>query len=684
MMQEQNPEERTTAPATVQAVPVQPMSPSAVTKVGFEQPAEEPHRQVLSRSHPDGQIEYHATSITPPSPPFNSIHRNDEMPTPVVATLPSMQDATADIAPAMPTPATTAPSSERVHSPITFENFPARIKSAKDAHYKRGNIFAKTRQMLRSQTTKTIVVSARGHERAGYVPMMRTRPALHKRRYSVDIVTKNWNDWKQLGWEQSESVEVRLPTYSASKKPSSALTIQDHANDTQKKFIGPPYHENEPRVQYGQPVPLPDPRRHMALNNFFACLPPFNDEIYLELGDATIRNDAFRYIEFGDGSYGIEAWMRGESLDMAMEILKREQRCDAYSIDIANSNNAQIFYMAAMCNDGSGQAYDNYRARFRNKRWIFVVVNDAFGGVESDDTKGSHWALIALDRRTKCVHYYDSLYLLYQSNQAIARDVGKGLLLILEEDIHRWHFQPEWHCPNQTRDNLCTEDIGPCGPFVYKMTEMLICMIKQNQTADGEGESGLRLLSGFSQYFGRIFNSHHVRWGIQRAMIFWKCHLDLPRFVYEHDQTALFDEDLPFSLEPPAIVETLGQPVFPNQQQHNGISNHSANARTPSPEILAADNQVINESDTDCLLYNLDGGGRSDAASSGSFETIHLESPDHFSAAGSASDGQHNGDDNSIRGEETGNFDEVLSANKDNTHTSTTALPSDDDDVQAV
>jgi hypothetical protein len=70
--------------------------------------------------------------------------------------------------------------------------------------------------------------------------------------------------------------------------------------------------------------------------------------------------------------------MPGESLDMALEVLRRDEDCDTYGIDIANTTVAQICYFAATSSCGT-----------RHRRSVFMVfttlrtVDFVAGGMHS-------------------------------------------------------------------------------------------------------------------------------------------------------------------------------------------------------------------------------------------------------------------------------------------------------------
>jgi hypothetical protein len=116
------------------------------------------------------------------------------------------------VKPSLPTPSTSPLSSGRVPSPETFSQW---TDLPKEAHHKRGQIFARTHQVMRHKTDRMLVNASRGYEREGHVPTNFTQPPLLKRRYSLDIVTKNWRKKYNFhtshlrGWA-AEDIEVSL------------------------------------------------------------------------------------------------------------------------------------------------------------------------------------------------------------------------------------------------------------------------------------------------------------------------------------------------------------------------------------------------------------------------------------------------------------------------------------------
>ncbi|KAJ4362064.1 hypothetical protein N0V83_011006 [Neocucurbitaria cava] len=445
------------------------------------------------------------------------------------------------------TSAPAAPSTPGSRTSLTSDNFPARGKDSKDAHFRRGRIFTETRQMMRHCSRKMLVVASRGHQRAGHAPTKHTRPGLHKCRYSVDIIT------------------------------------EDQGRPVESEARGPTHEENDPAIQGVPGMSLPNPHRYPAFAMRSVAEPPFNNDIYLSLGDALISNEAFRYMTATSYDPNYEAWMRDESLNMALETLRLDEDCEMSNIDIANSTFAQLFYFAKMCGDGDSPTYDHYRARFQNKRWIFVVVNNGIGEVATDGTNGSHWSLLVLDRGRLAMHYYDSLYVGSYDFQMLGYDIGAGLLSILGEKLDGWTFTAERHSPYQVRDNLYDDDVGPCGPVVYTMTKVLVQHIKRSQDLGEENECVIGLEAGFGNLFGSFFNSLQVRLEMQHAIMSWRCRLDAERLRDSHDQAAVLNEDVVLLHVPPEALDIAPRPPLFVQPQASQSDTRSSHKRRLSP-----------------------------------------------------------------------------------------------------
>lgn len=401
-------------------------------------------------------------------------------------------------------PPSTAVSINSAGSGSKLENFPVRDKALKHKRYDSGRIYKKTRQFIYHKTNRMVVIASRGYKRTGYVPMKKTHPRFKQRRYSIDVTTNYVGANYITGLRQQR------------------LTCHD---------------ECEPPVQPPKKLSLPIPSRHHDLAKRLPQ-PPFNEKIFLDLGSSVISNSSWRcMIKYA--SISDEAWMRDEGLNMALEVLWRNQNCVNYNIDFVNSNTAQVFYFASMLQDAHTRHYDEYRNKFKDSRWIFIVMNNGIGGEQHG---GQHWSLIVMDRIHKKTHYYDSLWINLQSQKDLAYQISAGLLNILGEN-GGWKFVTEEYSPNQWANNLFTGDDGPCGPFVYEMTTLLINLIKEFIDADEEDGCILDLPHGFEEDFGRYFHSLNSRLKMQQSIFDWKRFQHGQDLAREHDEMALQGED---------------------------------------------------------------------------------------------------------------------------------------------
>jgi hypothetical protein len=300
--------------------------------------------------------------------------------------------------------------------------------------------------------------------------------------------------------------------------------------------------------------------------------------------------------------------MRGESFGMALEVLRRDMNCDVYDIGFADENAAQMMYAAMLSKDGHTCYYDTLRKQLDGKSWIFILMNDGIGG---DVHGGSHWSLIVMDRIHKLVHYYDSFKIKEPKQHVIAGDISCGLLAVLGEDASWWCFCVEWHSPNQFFHNQFIGDPGPCGPFVWKMSEKLVTRIKRHRDADNESGCSLALDEYFPALFMSSFNSLRVRIQMGRSIARWKAVTAAPIWMEVHDTAALHGQSVTLSGHaPPSIMPS---------------SNHGA--RVSSSNTMADENS------------NRSGGlhhtthGRHDSSSSASSGSTLSNPPSNKSAS---------------------------------------------------
>ncbi|CAI9636864.1 unnamed protein product [Alternaria burnsii] len=493
--------------------------------------------QLLGDTHKRSrsQEEKHTRCTMPITPSFLDDFSNEVSTTPPLLEQIATPRSSPDGFVGPPTPSTVAPSSDR--TPSALQIFESRSNQARQEHLRRTKIFHKTRRSMMCQTYRMLVFASRGFER-GSLPTRQTKPPLLKRRHSIDVNTiKNWETREFACWLHFHMKQDRLRL---------------QTSETEIPYVALSQHS------------LPDPRRYAAFVPMFYTEIPHNTENFLELGDVTLQNDAFHYI--GATCYalsGMEVWMRGESLDMALEVLRRDEDCDTYGIDIANSTVAQICCFASSGIDGPSGEYDQYRARYNNKNWIIVVCNDGMGGIENDGTSGSHWSMVAMDRISKIAYYYDSLWVDRHEYQNLGRNISLGMLNILGEDISLWKYLIQLESPDQNFDNLFKQDGGACGPFVYKMTQILIRYIKSQQSLGVERLSLAVNYAWVTQVFSPQFHSGVVRREMQDSIFRWHRINRAAAIADRHDYQAIQDTDAVLDDGPVVSFEIPPKPRLP-------------------------------------------------------------------------------------------------------------------------
>jgi hypothetical protein len=450
-------------------------------------------------------------------------------------------------------PISPTPNSERPSSPITFDNWNGRVQTAKDLYYNRGRIFSKTHQMIRHNTSNMNVVASRGFERAGYLPVRRTVPAMHKRIYSIDVVTEDWEKGNMIGWLDSDN------------------TVVDPIECPRE------YYEEQPSIQREPTLSLPNPLRHEELSkrSTLAYYPPYDTETYINLGDSILTNEYFHHILHWEKYY---AWMDDSILNTALEALRLEEDCDAHDIGMINTDIAQVCYMAYKNrnSDESRLYFSDYRHPLEDKKWMFVPINDGTVNDEAQSTaSGSHWSLVVVDRIHKRCYYYDSFIKRENTPSYIAAErIFKGLLLILGENIREWTWKPQENSPDQWEHNtfgIWRQDVwgygqwkrddGPCGPFVWTMCGILIKHIKNHQADGNELECSLDLPDNFPASFQGCFNSYNIRVDMQCLIAKFKLRKDIDHLIQEHDQAAFDAKDSVLSIKSPVVFCPPPAPV---------------------------------------------------------------------------------------------------------------------------
>jgi hypothetical protein len=411
-------------------------------------------------------------------------------------------------------------------------------KSAKEVPYKR------TRQMMRGKTGSVTILAARGFERHGHAPTKKTTPPLLKRRYSIDVQVAGKAGWK----DDFEVGHTHRPR-------SLSVCISQYTNGGQARAVSPSCDETEPAVQQEPTLPVPNPLRYELFSWREALYPPYNTKDYLTFGDSTLSNYHLHHMT---DTTGHEAWMADTSFNMALEVLCGNKDCHTHGIDIINSNITQMLHLAGNFGDGSESHYDFLRTRFEGKNWIFIPINDGLSDDPTDSGCGTHWSLLVMDRINKYAVYYDSMDVQSTKMQRVATTVVRGLLEILKEPSKEWEWIPQTHSPNQWTHNQFEKDGGACGPFVWKMCDLLVGWIIHDQIAGREDETTLLLPPEFAGWFRERFHSLYVRRDMRKSIAHVKCGTVAAPLIEEHDQVAVAGEDVVMSDELPPLY-----PIYP-------------------------------------------------------------------------------------------------------------------------
>jgi hypothetical protein len=563
------------------------------------------------------QEEKHVNQMNPATPRSAKEHDNN-----ISSTLPitppteeqvdtpqSSLSSWPDAITAPPTPSNSAPPSDRAIS--LPEIFQTCNKEAIREHEMQSHIFSETRSSFVFQANKILVTSSRGFER-GLLPTRRTKPPLLKRRYSVDV--NIIRDGEERYWSPN--------TFEVNKLQLHPHSTAWSTNVVQQEGLKLRFRETEPLPVLSHRTSLPHAGRYYAFASLFDAEVPNDDGVFLELGDVTLHNDAYNYIDATNFYwYGMEVWMRDESLDMALEVLRRDEDCDAHSIAIANSTMAQICHFAAR-QDSSPEEFVQYKPLYQNKKWIFVVVNDAIGGIESDGRTGSHWSLVALDRISRRGYYYDSMHIDSEFYQYLARDISLGMLKILDEDPTQWSYEIQFNSPNQNWHNTFKGDGGACGPFVFKMTQLLIDIIKYHQVHDSDENCGLTLAEPFAEeIFKPRFNSASVRLEIKANIARWRRIVSTSKLVNDYDYAAVWGADVILDEGPVVEFKVPPKRKIPILRRTRVMGRYSRSHQQgcrPSSGTSYHDPIKVDDSDENYVIHETSSdSGNSNAASSG-------------------------------------------------------------------
>lgn len=310
---------------------------------------------------------------------------------------------------------------------------------------------------MRFETRSLSVPILRDYQRYGHVPTRRTRSALPKYRYSIDVNTSMGNDSQRVSSNQRILILPRLSRFLTRYLCPVANCWQvPHAAKITPSLYKSKINELELVLPSILRFAFPNSRRCVDLSRRQVARPPVNDETYLSLDTATISNFEFRFITDTNCE---ETFMRDGGLDMAQTVLSCDNHCKASRIGIASSANSQVCRFT----DNSGK--EGYTRYFSDKDWIFMPVNDGMLRYKNSDIFGAHWSVVTLDRIHKTAHYYDSLYVRDAEYIDLANDVATGMLQLLDENVDEGGFSQKTTVPTRTLTTYVTSTVACAAPL---------------------------------------------------------------------------------------------------------------------------------------------------------------------------------------------------------------------------
>jgi hypothetical protein len=297
----------------------------------------------------------------------------------------------------------------------------------------------------------------------------------------------------------------------------------------------------------------------------FPDAPPDNFDTYVTLGDIVLDNASFLHmLDYVGG----RSWMDDSSVNVALEALCQMTDCTTNKIDVFNSNFVQVIY--SIVRRGNPQSpdyihpgspgyvdqetlaaqseYDFLRERFQDKRWIFVPINDGVDSPVGSYDNGTHWSLALIDRVHRAAFYYDSMGVWGRQGQ-IAEKAVNVILMVLGEKFDQWAWLPQVNSPNQMHHNLFPRDKGPCGPFIFCMTQIMMNWIMIYQRSGREYDCNAGIDESFPAKFGSNFHSLRVRADMQNRIVHCKRVLESRRLIEEYDRMITTAENMLSCLE---------------------------------------------------------------------------------------------------------------------------------------
>ncbi|KAF1925566.1 uncharacterized protein M421DRAFT_94645 [Didymella exigua CBS 183.55] len=409
-----------------------------------------------------------------------------------------------------------------------------------DARDRQAHIYANTRRMMHVRTKRMLALALRDYQRHHHVPTRRTKPPLHKRRYSIDV---------HKGFDRDRV-----------KRARDRRLIERFQGATQERpweFESVPTHHELERAPFSTPpLGFPNPARFVEFQYRDGAFtdPPFTDDTYLSHELVSITNKQWHYMLHTTGE---ECWMQDDGLDASLSVLAASTNCAANGITVGNSVDTQLLYRDL------ASAQQNSAAKFLSATWIFIPLNDGIDAASNANANGSHWSLLAFDRPHRHCHYFDSTGVHDTRRSGLARIIFERMCVLLGERAWSWRAHPETNTPLQHRDNLFRADDGPCAPFVYSMVRYLVDKVHFHLRAGSAEQMWFNLPDGFPAWWAQWWDSYAVRVEMQRSVALAKMDGVAARLIGAHDDAALpqgvqvSDEPLRRVLIPPCYGRTL-------------------------------------------------------------------------------------------------------------------------------
>jgi hypothetical protein len=305
---------------------------------------------------------------------------------------------------------------------------------------------------------------------------------------------------------------------------------------------------------------------------------------------------------------GAWCYMRDDGLDMALKVLFHNISAPAHGIAICTSVDSQV------CMDPSLGGKEDYPTRFGQCNWIFMPINDGMAEQmrpESEEhateqVQGSHWALVAIDRIHKVIHYMDGMNKHDERWLALAHHVASNMLhAIGEVPCPAWRIVEELYAPHQwIHNSFGTHDEGPCAPYVYHLIGTLAARIIAYRDAGAEAYCELVPDPQFQAQFQTHFDSYHVRNNMQRSIWEWKEMLEADDLALAHDREATRDVTADI-VDPPLdaseVPRVRGRPAERSStgSECSSLSRGSDDITDEQPALERADEPGEDELGTD-------------------------------------------------------------------------------------